>query len=139
MSDSDRPVDPKLVAMLLEDECWTPYHGTDAPGTPPDENRKYLEEHVFPTLIPALADLLTLVQLDSDGNLPKNYSGLAAGPKNYGPTGSVPPTDWIAQYLMRNNQKHHRHLDSHPYVILRNALKQKRTKENEQESAEKRR
>ena len=133
-----RSVDPKLVALLLEEACWSPYHGTDQPGTPPDERRKYLEESVFPTLVPALAELLTLVEaeetLKNEGKEPANK-----GP--YGPTGEVHPTDWLAQYLMRNNVKERQpggagpSLKEHPYCALRTALAETQSSNNNNNNA----
>lgn len=109
---------PELVAYLLEEGLWNPRHGTDSvehPTGPRKADQLYLEKEVFPTLVPALHDLLELVQARLDD---------ASEPAIYGPTGSSHPLDWLAQFLMRRNTRHDAALHNHSYCVLRRALKE---------------
>lgn len=135
MALGSQSVDPRLVAMLLEEHCWSPYHGTQsdaAAATDPTDkatkDKAYLEDEVFPTLVPALHELAVLVQQYND----VVHSGTEPlkGAK-YGPTGGTHPTDWVAQFLLRNNTRHNDTLLDHPYCVLRRALKQKQQQQQQ--------
>ena len=70
-------------------------------GLKEPETRKYLEDHVFPGLLPAIEDLLRVIQLDlaPETIVDSNSAAIAASE-----TLKVDPVIWLAQRLYR---KHH--------------------------------
>ncbi len=112
MSKSGAP-DARLIALLLEEAVWDP----KAVESSSASNQAYLEETVFPTLIPAIASLLETVHAREE----QQGGGFATGEPL-----PIRPTDWLAQYLMRNNTAHSHALHSHPYNVLRRGLKAKK-------------
>jgi hypothetical protein len=77
------------------------------------DDQKYLVEQVFPTLVPALHDLLKCHRRASsdikDAQLPDSKQ--------------PDPVMWIAQYLIRNNVHHSTsQLAGHPFQLVNNAV-----------------
>ena len=123
--------DPALVKMLLAEDCWHPLHLGDGEGEYSSENTAYLEEHIFPTLIPAIHRLLEHVQLRFsqsqilNASYPENerksdqmardvQNPYARPPRRIPssrcistlhPTGGPNAIEWIAQYLLRYNPR----------------------------------
>jgi hypothetical protein len=115
----------RFVAMLLNQDVWTPC-ATAVPEPNPAtataaqrENAAYLQEHVFPTLVPALHDLCDLVLRDKELGTAARHSSACVSHEH--PTGAAGPIPWLAQYLMRNNLQHSATLQQHPYVVLSRA------------------
>lgn len=117
--------DPRLISMLLEDDVWRALHLADDAKAARNGavDAAYLEQHVYPSLIPALAEMLDRVQLVNEqgsGIVPK--SSCIADAATH-PLGSVGPTVWLAQHLMRYNTRHSDALRHHPYGVLYAAAK----------------
>eukprot|EP01063_Lacrimia_lanifica_P025061 TRINITY_DN32855_c0_g1_i1.p2 TRINITY_DN32855_c0_g1~~TRINITY_DN32855_c0_g1_i1.p2 ORF type:complete len:128 (+),score=46.02 TRINITY_DN32855_c0_g1_i1:43-426(+) len=90
------------LARIAEEGIWTEleFRGHE------DDRLLYLEQHVYPTLMPALKELLAEVSGPEDS--------VAAELKR----ARINPIDWLAQYLMRNNPKHNTFLHQHPCALL---------------------
>ena len=140
------PVDPKLISNLLDDMVWAVntdvenhYAKAAAKASSASEtdsaDAKYLAHDVFPTLVPALHELLQLVVKHQEAAgaggkpaaaVPVTSSAVnAPGLPNYGPTAHTHPVDWLAQYLFRHNPKHTDALEHHPYCVITKALQEK--------------
>ena len=137
-------MDPKLVANLLDDMVWAlnadvdEHYAKTAKGISGSDadsaDAKYLAHDVFPTLVPALHELLQLVVKHQEAvaagkpipAVPVTSSiPNAPGLPNYGPTAHTHPVDWLAQYLFRHNPKHGKSLENHPYCAITRALQEK--------------
>lgn len=108
----------------------------------------YLQETVFPTLIPALHELMKRTQSFQDkqqqnastspgapqcaskmrdsgeGKLNGEFSSRGWGGRS-GPTGNTHPVSWLADYLVRNNTAHNNRLLSHQYNTVAASRMQK--------------
>jgi hypothetical protein len=134
----EMPADAKVVANLLDDMVWAlnsdveDHYAKLAKGSGATDadaaDAKYLAHDVFPTLVPALHELLQLVvkheeQRKATARLPavpvtSSSAATAPGLPDYGPTAHTHPVDWLAQYLFRNNPKHSKALQRHPYCVI---------------------
>ncbi|EAN93593.1 hypothetical protein Tc00.1047053506425.20 [Trypanosoma cruzi] len=113
----------EMMVRLIEEQLWCGYEGIESSvGLHlDDENATYLRESLFPTLIPALHDLVRREQ--------HRISEPLAFQERFQATGNTHPVTWLAQYLLRNNTHHSTNLRSHPYVLVNNEVlrKQKET------------
>ncbi|KPI87401.1 hypothetical protein ABL78_3485 [Leptomonas seymouri] len=108
--------DDALLVRLIEEGLFLSHadkcKGNDKASSMSDDH-KYLVEHVFPTLVPALHDLLkcykSRIMAVQD----------VAADDNHKPD----PVMWLAQYLIRNNAhcKTSR-LADHPFRLINNAV-----------------
>ncbi|KAH9578942.1 hypothetical protein LSM04_008114 [Trypanosoma melophagium] len=115
----------EMMVRLIEEQLWCGYGEIDASVELPlkDENATYLRETVFPTLIPALYEL---VRREQQRRLhPETFPG------SYGATGNIHSISWLAQYLLRNNTQHSRNLLQNPYVLVNNEVLQRQKKVKE--------
>ncbi|ORC88252.1 uncharacterized protein TM35_000171240 [Trypanosoma theileri] len=106
----------EMMVRLIEEQLWCGYEGIDASVELPleDENATYLRETVFPTLVPALYEL---VRREQQRRLnPESFPG------SYGATGNINSISWLSQYLLRNNTQHSKNLLQHPYVLVNNQV-----------------
>ncbi|RNF27297.1 uncharacterized protein Tco025E_00488 [Trypanosoma conorhini] len=102
----------EMMVRLIEEQLWCGYDGVQSSIKLPlaDENATYLRETLFPTLIPALYDLVRREQ--------QRLSQPYAFPDRFQATGNTNPVTWLAQYLLRNNTHHSTNLRNHPYVLV---------------------
>eukprot|EP01061_Rhynchopus_euleeides_P013225 TRINITY_DN23154_c0_g1_i1.p2 TRINITY_DN23154_c0_g1~~TRINITY_DN23154_c0_g1_i1.p2 ORF type:complete len:115 (+),score=41.78 TRINITY_DN23154_c0_g1_i1:211-555(+) len=100
-----KPAEKAELARIIEEGIYT---GIDF-AAHSNKDLLYLEEHVMPTLVCAVKDLLSELALEVDT------------PEEKMRRVKVQTIDWIAQYLMRNNPRHNDYLSSHPYTLLINA------------------
>lgn len=105
---SEQSDDARLVEMLLHDDVWRALHLAEAQGgeanqTAARRHASYLEATVYPTLVPALAELLERVQLVTEKGAAMVPHSTAVAPASSHPVGAAGPTVWLAQYLMRHN------------------------------------
>ncbi|SCU65800.1 uncharacterized protein TEOVI_000661400 [Trypanosoma equiperdum] len=117
-----------MMIRLIEEQIWCGYEDVETAvnASCEGENVTYLRENVFPTLVPALYELV------------KRQQQCALEPDEvshrYGPTGNTHPISWLSQYLLRNNTRHSKKICGHPYVMVNNELLRKekgtRTKES---------
>ncbi len=121
------PVDEELIALLLQQDAWEPLPLPEPDSTTnPVEAKKradaiYLRDNVLPTLVPALHDLLDLVERERELGATARATSRCVSREH--PTGASGPIEWLAQYLVRNNTKRCDALHSHPYVVLHRAAK----------------
>ncbi|ESL10800.1 hypothetical protein TRSC58_01460 [Trypanosoma rangeli SC58] len=106
----------EMVARLVEEQIWCGYEGIEPSVKIPleNENVTYLRETLFPTLIPALYELVRREQ--------RRLSQPCAFPDRYQTTGNTNPVTWLAQYLLRNNTHYSTNLRNHPYVLVNNEV-----------------
>jgi hypothetical protein len=117
-----RDIDPRLVAMLLSQEIWRPSASAGEGDDKGQDDLAYLQDAVFPTLVPALHDLCELVQREKElGDAARPTTACVSRAH---PTGASGPVQWLAQYLTRYNLKHSAALKNHPYVVLSAAAKE---------------
>ncbi|KEG12957.1 hypothetical protein DQ04_01301010 [Trypanosoma grayi] len=118
----------EMMVRLIEEHLWCGYGDVEAAIRLPleDENATYLRETVFPTLVPALYELLKREQ--------KRNAQSDAFPGRFGATGNTHAVMWLAQYLLRNNKQKSENLCRHPYVLVNNEVlrKQKEATANEE-------
>ncbi|XQJ29747.1 hypothetical protein NXY56_005807 [Leishmania guyanensis] len=103
------------VVRLIEEGLFLDHIGECRAGNENEvsADHRYLIENVFPTLVPALQDLI------------KNYRGqitpssMVNGAAN---TSQADPVMWLAQYLLRNNvQSGTSRLVHHPFQTINRA------------------
>lgn len=118
----------RLVSWLLQQGLWPMDDMVAQQARLRDEeedasNRNqsdaaYLQERVFPTLVPALHDLAELVQRQQELGVDSRASTRCVSRTH--PTGASGPVKWLAQYLYRHNTAQTDALARHPYVVLSN-------------------
>lgn len=107
--------DAMLVRLIEEglylshvDRCKTINKSTTM-----DSDQKYLVEQVFPTLVPALHDLLRCYK----SRLGETQDQAQSNSKQ------PDPVTWLAQYLIRNNANHNTsRLVGHPFKLINDAV-----------------
>jgi hypothetical protein len=125
-----------VIARLLEEGVWCANEDMDtASRAVRSADAQYLQEKIYPTLVPAIARMLELANRDmahrgtSEVWAPHaSIEGKKDAP-DYGPTGRAHPITWLAEYLMRNSTQHgSTHLSEHPYVLVEQGKKAQETK-----------
>lgn len=118
-STTSPPVD--VMVRLIEENLWCGQDWDPRICTSTDTHESYLREAVFPTLIPALYELLKKVQRsDVTNGIP--------------PTGQVDPVAWFAHYMLRNNAAADgSRLAQHPYSIVSDSLHLQRNAKDSEE------
>eukprot|EP01065_Artemidia_motanka_P040618 TRINITY_DN5114_c0_g1_i1.p2 TRINITY_DN5114_c0_g1~~TRINITY_DN5114_c0_g1_i1.p2 ORF type:complete len:148 (+),score=67.75 TRINITY_DN5114_c0_g1_i1:69-446(+) len=105
------PEERAEIVRIIEEGIWAGTEGSvgvrEQMQLHTDKRRLFLEEHVLPVLVPALQELLAAV-----------IEKQRAAAQGFADGSPLNPIDWLAQYLMRNNPKYSRRLDTHPYVTL---------------------
>ncbi|KAK7199822.1 hypothetical protein NESM_000029300 [Novymonas esmeraldas] len=101
--------DSALLVRLIEEDLFLD-HIDKCSGTPRlSANQRYLVENVFPTLVPALQDLIRRYRGEID-------TGSTTS------TTQVDPVMWLAQYLLRNNtHSGASRLARHPFQVINTA------------------
>ncbi|PRP80974.1 hypothetical protein PROFUN_11088 [Planoprotostelium fungivorum] len=66
-----------------------------------NEQQAYLEQNVYPVLLPALEDLLRWVQ---------SHDSSMRSHRDNAQNSQTVPSEWLAQYLKRNNPRPHQPL-----------------------------
>ncbi|TPP43739.1 hypothetical protein CGC21_20690 [Leishmania donovani] len=116
MSISPQPEDDSALLVRLIEEGLFLDHIDKCSGNSAEKvsaDHRYLIENVFPTLVPALQDLIKQYrdQITQDGT--------ASGAAN---KAQPDPVMWLAQYLLRNNvHSGTSRLTHHPFQIINRA------------------
>ncbi|KAG5470205.1 hypothetical protein LSCM4_02899 [Leishmania orientalis] len=125
MSVSPQPEDDSaLVVRLIEEGLFLNHidmcNGSN--GAEISADHRYLIENVFPTLVPALQDLIKMYR----GQITPNDTGGSTANK-----AKADPVMWLAQYLLRNNvHSGTSRLAHHPFqTINKAALNRESTEE----------
>lgn len=119
----------ELMIRVIEEELWA--ENIDSQNiikAIPEESTDhtlYLQQKLYPTLVPALFEMLKLEQRE---RARKEPSG------KYGATGNVDPVTWLAHYLLRNNatSKTSR-IRHHPYAIVNSIFLAKQSENKPEE------
>lgn len=124
-----------VIARLLEERLWCAnedqdqYDAAARAAASKNANVVYLQQNVFPTLVPALARMLELAQTEleegrTEVRVPVKGESKKPVP-DFGPTGVAHPITWLAEYLMRNHPQFNgnAHLVHHPYVLVEQGKK----------------
>lgn len=105
-----------MLVRLIEEGLFLSHAekcGVDSQENALSDDRRYLTEQVFPTLVPGLYDLL------------KCYKNRIADEENgtFSDNKYPDPVMWLAQYLIRNNTHHSTsRLIGHPFQVVNNAV-----------------
>lgn len=105
------------ITRLLEDRVWCNCEAGDAFHSQKDDVSLYLRQEVFPTLVPAIHELVEMEQ-----------SALREvdGPRLDKVRHNVDPVSWLAMYLLRNNTVSDKSiLHQHPYCVVNRASLEK--------------
>lgn len=116
----------ELMIRIIEEELWAGNKDSqNIIKAIPEEstsNARYLQEKVYPSLVPALFEMLKLQQKEllSDGNPPSKY----------GATKNVDPITFLSHFLLRNNANSVRSkIRHHPFAVV-NSVFAAKEKEN---------
>lgn len=142
LEESDRVIMPAesvpsaaVIARLLEEGIWCANEDMDAASSVVrSADAQWLQENVYPTLVPAIARMLELAIADmakrgtTEVHAPAAMLERQKDCPDYGPTGRAHPITWLAEYLMRNSPQHgSTFLAQHPYVLVEQGKKAEAT------------
>lgn len=119
----------ELMVRIIEEELWSANKDShNIIKAIPEESTsdiQYLRQKLYPTLVPALFEMLKLEQKEQ---LRQSPSG------KYGATGNVDPITWLAHYMLRNNAvSATSKIRNHPYAIVNSVFLAKQMENKSEE------
>eukprot|EP00796_Vickermania_ingenoplastis_P013215 gene13215-9061_t len=119
----------ELMVRIIEEELWAEnkdsHNIIKAIPEQSTDHTRYLQEKLYPTLVPALFEMLKLEQKEQQRSEPSG---------KYGATGNVDPITWLAHYLLRNNATSNTsRIRHHPYAIVNSVFLAKQQENKDEE------